>query len=109
MSATQVQAIREAVAGDFYAAWEPGFTRHVVTTLFAALDAAQAEHAVLVTWLHEALDAGDISLVWQKDCACTHCETDRQRARLMQRGRTSDGALPEPAVAPWWERTQQEG
>lgn len=51
VSATQVQAIREAAAGDFYAVWEPGFTRHVVTTLLAALDAAQARSTDLQTAL----------------------------------------------------------
>lgn len=71
MSATQVQAIREAVAGDFYAAWEPGFTRHVVTTLLAALDAAQARSTDLQTALAQTtngalypVDAGTGAIRW---------------------------------------------
>jgi len=47
-------------------------------------------------------EGGDVGLYWEDDCACDLCERDRQRARLLGRGRTSDGAAPVPARAPWW-------
>lgn len=74
MSATQqVQAIREAAAGDFYAAWEPDFTRHVVTTLLAALDAAEARSTALQTALVQTTHGYLMQVAVGTGYAVYHC------------------------------------